>query len=48
MTRDQAEDIWMANQVGMFHGKQSELSEAVLILSQKPESESEALDTDVI
>lgn len=39
MTRDQAEEIWMANQVGYFRGSKGELAMAVLILSQPVEDE---------
>ena len=38
MTQLEAEGIWMANQAGVFHGKASELANAVLLLS-KPEIE---------
>jgi hypothetical protein len=34
MTLDQAEDIVMANAVGMFHGTQSELAHAVLLMGR--------------
>lgn len=36
MTRDDAEQIWMANQVGLFYGTRSELAMAFLILSEDP------------
>lgn len=40
MTEEQAEEIWMANQVGLFKGTGAELAQAVLILKareNKPE-----------
>lgn len=45
MTRDQAEEIWMANQVGMFNGPRSELAMAVLILSDD-EADDEIADNE--
>jgi hypothetical protein len=34
MTRDEAEEIFMASQVGLFRGTESELAMAVLLLSR--------------
>ena len=46
MTREEAEEIWMANQVGMFKGPARELATAVLLLSQQVSDgeESESLE----
>ena len=40
MTEDQAEEIYMAWQVGMFHGTQGELATAILILEARALKES--------
>ena len=39
MTLEQAEDIYMANQVGLFHGTDSELAHAILLLSANKHEE---------